>query len=347
MVTRTLSKAFAMAGLRLGYLAADPAVVQAVQLVRLPYHLSSLTQAVARVALRHADDLLATVGELIEARERLVAGVAELGLETVPSDANFVLVGGFADARATWQALVDRGVLVRDPGLPGWLRVTAGTAAEVETFLVALAAVLDEEGHDDDAEPDGSSGSRRSPGWWSSSTSTAPARTDISTGVGFYDHMLDAFGRHGLIDLTVRTEGDLHVDPHHTVEDTAIALGSAVGAGARRPVRHPEVRLGARAARRGAHPRGGRPVRSPVPRAPRAGWAGPDDRRVRDVADPARLGGVLGQRRALPPRRRRAGRNAHHVAETQFKAVARALRMAAELDPRETGVPSTKGTLTA
>jgi histidinol-phosphate aminotransferase len=145
VVTRTLSKAFAMAGLRLGYLAADPAVVEAIQLVRLPYHLSAVTQAVARVALRHAGDLLATVGQVIEAREQLVAGVAGLGLRTVPSDANFVLVGGLADAHATWQRLVDRGVLVRDPGLPGWLRVTAGTRAEVKTFLAALAAVLHEE----------------------------------------------------------------------------------------------------------------------------------------------------------------------------------------------------------
>ena len=134
-----------MAGLRVGYLAADPAVVDAVQLVRLPYHLSSLTQAVARVAVRHADALLATVAELIGSRNRLVAGVAALGLETVPSDANFVLVGRFADAQRTWQALVDRGVLVRDPGLPGWLRVTAGTTGEIETFLAALAAVVDEE----------------------------------------------------------------------------------------------------------------------------------------------------------------------------------------------------------
>jgi histidinol-phosphate aminotransferase len=145
VVTRTLSKAFAMAGLRVGYLAADPALVDAIQLVRLPYHLSSLTQAVARVALRHADALLATVAELIGSRERLADGVAALGLETVPSDANFVLVGRFADASATWQSLVDRGVLVRDPGLPGWLRVTAGTTSEVEMFLAALAAVLDEE----------------------------------------------------------------------------------------------------------------------------------------------------------------------------------------------------------
>ena len=142
VVTRTLSKAFAMAGLRLGYLAADPAVVEAIQLVRLPYHLSSLTQAVARVALRHADELLANVGEVIKVRERLAAGVTALGLQAVPSDANFVLVGGFVDARATWQALVERGVLVRDPGLPGWLRVTAGTETETSAFLDAVAFVL-------------------------------------------------------------------------------------------------------------------------------------------------------------------------------------------------------------
>ena len=146
VVTRTLSKAFAMAGLRVGYLAADPAVVDAVQLVRLPYHLSSLTQAVARAALRHADELLATVAEVIAARDRMLTGVAALGLASAPSDANFALVGRFADARRTWQALLDRGVLVRDPELAGWLRVTVGTGAEVDAFLAALAAIAAVEG---------------------------------------------------------------------------------------------------------------------------------------------------------------------------------------------------------
>lgn len=141
IVSRTMSKAFGMAGLRLGYLAADPAVVDALQLVRLPYHLSSLTQAAARAALAHTDELLATVDAVKEQRDRIVAALPALGLTSVPSDANFVLVGRFADAPAAWQALLDRGVLVRDVGLPGWLRVTAGTAEETEAFLTALGEV--------------------------------------------------------------------------------------------------------------------------------------------------------------------------------------------------------------
>jgi histidinol-phosphate aminotransferase len=141
IVSRTMSKAFGMAGLRLGYLAADAAVVDALQLVRLPYHLSSLTQAAALTALQHTDALLATVDAVKAQRDRIVAALPALGLTSVPSDANFVLFGHFADAHAAWQALLDRGVLVRDVGLPGWLRVTAGTAEETDAFLTALAAV--------------------------------------------------------------------------------------------------------------------------------------------------------------------------------------------------------------
>jgi histidinol-phosphate aminotransferase len=141
VVSRTMSKAFGMAGLRLGYLAADPAVVDAVQLVRLPYHLSSLSQAAARTALAHTDELLATVDAVKEQRDRIVAGLPALGLTSVPSDANFVLFGHFADSTAAWQALLDRDVLVRDPGLPGWLRVTAGTPEETDAFLTALGEI--------------------------------------------------------------------------------------------------------------------------------------------------------------------------------------------------------------
>ncbi|GAB3193422.1 histidinol-phosphate transaminase [Geodermatophilus arenarius] len=141
VVSRTMSKAFGMAGLRLGYLAADPAVVDALQLVRLPYHLSSLTQAAARAALAHTDALLATVDAVKAQRDRIVATLPSLGLTSVPSDANFVLFGRFADAHAAWQALLDRDVLVRDVGIPGWLRVTAGTPAETDAFLTALGEV--------------------------------------------------------------------------------------------------------------------------------------------------------------------------------------------------------------
>jgi histidinol-phosphate aminotransferase len=144
VVTRTMSKAFGMAGLRLGYLAADPAVVDAVQLVRLPYHLSALTQAVARVALAHAPALLASVEAIKAERDRIVAALPAAGLTAVPSDANFVLFGRFADAAAAWQAFLDRGVLVRDPGIPGWLRVTAGVGWEVDGFLDAVTEVVQE-----------------------------------------------------------------------------------------------------------------------------------------------------------------------------------------------------------
>lgn len=144
VVTRTMSKAFGMAGLRLGYLAADPAVVDALQLVRLPYHLSALSQRVARVALAHAPELLATVEAVKAERDRIVAALPALGLAAVPSDANFVLFGRFGAAAAAWRALLERGVLVRDPGLAGWLRVTAGVRWEVDGFLEALAEVVRE-----------------------------------------------------------------------------------------------------------------------------------------------------------------------------------------------------------
>src|SRR3712207_3056390 len=146
VVSRTMSKAFGMAGLRLGYLAADPAVVDALQLVRLPYHLSSLTQAAARTALAHTDALLATVDAVKAQRDRIVAALPCLGLTSVPSDANFVLFGHFADAPAVWKALLAHDVLVRDVGLPGWLRVTAGTPEETDAFLTALGEVVRELG---------------------------------------------------------------------------------------------------------------------------------------------------------------------------------------------------------
>jgi len=146
LVSRTMSKAFAGAGLRLGYLAASAAVVDALRLVRLPYHLSALTQAAARAALAHTGELLGTVAAVKAQRDRMVAGVRELGLTVVPTEANFLLFGPFAEPTRTWQALLDKGVLVRDvstgPGLAGWLRVNAGTEDETSAFLDALAAVV-------------------------------------------------------------------------------------------------------------------------------------------------------------------------------------------------------------
>ena len=143
VVTRTMSKAFALAGARLGYLVASPQVVDAVQLVRLPYHLSAVTQAVARTALRHAPALLGSVAALREERDALVEWLrAQPGLVAADSDANFVFFGRFVDRDAIWQRLLDRGVLVRATGPAGWLRVSAGTPEEMAAFRDALTDSL-------------------------------------------------------------------------------------------------------------------------------------------------------------------------------------------------------------
>jgi histidinol-phosphate aminotransferase len=145
IVSRTMSKAFAFAGGRLGYLAAAPAVVDALQLVRLPYHLSSLTQAAARAALRHADATLGSVALLRAERERVVAALVASGYDVVPSDANFVMFGRFTDAPRAWRTFLDRGVLIRDVGIPQRLRVTVGTPEENDVFLQVAADIVDQE----------------------------------------------------------------------------------------------------------------------------------------------------------------------------------------------------------
>ncbi|MFE0631064.1 histidinol-phosphate transaminase [Streptomyces sp. NPDC058864] len=145
VISRTMSKAFGAAGLRLGYLAADPAVVDAVQLVRLPYHLSAVTQATALAALEHTDTLLGYVEQLKAERDRLVGELRAIGYEVTDSDANFVQFGRFEDSHRAWQAILDRGVLVRDNGVPGWLRVTAGTPAENDAFLEAVRELKKEQ----------------------------------------------------------------------------------------------------------------------------------------------------------------------------------------------------------
>ncbi len=141
VVTRTMSKAFAFAGGRLGYLAADPELTAALRLVRMPYHLSAPTQAIALAALRHSGRMLATVEAIKHERDRVVGALAGMGLDPVPSDANFVLFGGLEDAPATWRALLEHGVLVRDVGIPHYLRVTAGTPEETTAFLDAMSVL--------------------------------------------------------------------------------------------------------------------------------------------------------------------------------------------------------------
>ena len=146
VVTRTMSKAFAGAGLRLGYLAADPRICDAIRVVRLPYHLSAVSQAVALAALRHHEELLGKVDELRRERDETVAWLRGRGLDVADSDANFALFGTFPDRHAVWQRLLDQGVLVREVGPEGWLRVSIGTPEEMTAFREALDVVMDESG---------------------------------------------------------------------------------------------------------------------------------------------------------------------------------------------------------
>ena len=141
-VSRTMSKAFSLAGARVGYLAASTAFVDALRIVRLPYHLSAVTQATARAALRHSAELLSTVGELRARRDETVEWLRGEGFEVADSDANFVLFGRFADRHAVWQGLLERGVLIRETGPAGWLRVSIGTADEMQQFRTALQEVV-------------------------------------------------------------------------------------------------------------------------------------------------------------------------------------------------------------
>ena len=143
VVSRTMSKAFAFAGARLGYLAADAAVVDAMRIVRLPYHLSALTQAAALAAIEHADHLLANVEQIKVQRDRIVKAVTDFGLTAYPTDSNFVLVSGFTDPERIFEKLLERGVLIRNVGIPNSLRITAGTEAETTKLLAKLALLLD------------------------------------------------------------------------------------------------------------------------------------------------------------------------------------------------------------
>ena len=146
VVIRTMSKAFSFAGARVGYLLAHPSVVDAMMLVRLPYHLSTLTQGAALVALDFKDELLSGVAELRSERDRVAAALRDLGLAVLSSQANFLLFSGFQSSSSQlWQAMLDRGILIRDVGLSGYLRTTIGTGAENDKFLHALRECLAKE----------------------------------------------------------------------------------------------------------------------------------------------------------------------------------------------------------
>jgi histidinol-phosphate aminotransferase len=139
LISRTMSKAFAFAGARVGYLAADPGAIDALRLVRLPYHLSSFTQAAARAALGHSELMLKTVADIRYQRDRLSLELTELGFEVYRSEANFVLFRGVKSSAESFESLLSQGILVRDVGIANTLRVSAGTETETSRFLEAAS----------------------------------------------------------------------------------------------------------------------------------------------------------------------------------------------------------------
>lgn len=145
VVSRTMSKAFACAGLRLGYAIAAPDLIDVLRLVRLPYHLSEITQVLACTALEHADVLLENVDRLIDSRDRISEHLSSVGFSVYPSDSNFVLFGNIASPQELWQRLLDRGILIRDIGITNHARVNAGTEEETTAFLTAVDEILAED----------------------------------------------------------------------------------------------------------------------------------------------------------------------------------------------------------
>ena len=321
-----------------------PRVIQALLLVRLPYHLSSVTQAVARAALAHRAEPLATVKALRDERDALVAWLRQRGRAVADSDANFVLFGrvrrpapgvagtagsGGADPgdRPGRLAAGHRGPARRDgrvPGRPGQgagglMSERGGRTARVERVTKETSVLVE-------LDLDGT------------------GRTEVSTGVPFFDHMLAQLGKHGLLDLSVQATGDIQIDAHHTVEDTALALGQALreALGDKAGI----CRFGDAAVpldetlARAAIDLSGRPYlvhTEPAGMAPLIGSY--DTTLTRHFFES--LTATAGICLHLDV----TGRNPHHIVEAQFKAVARALRAAVAADPRAPGVPSTKGVL--
>ena len=352
VVSRTMSKAFAAAGTRLGYLAADPAVVDALLLVRLPYHLSTVTQAVARAAIAHRDEPLATVEALRrEPRRpgRLAAGTRPHGrrqrrqLRPVrrlrrPRRR----LAGPARPRRPHPQHRPQGLAPRHRRHPRReRRLQAGPEGGTATYELHLhppvpgtrvGRVARETKETEllvELDLDG------------------PGPVEVETGVPFFDHMLNQLGKHGCLGLTVRAKGDTEIDAHHTVEDTVDRARPGAQGGAGRQVGHPAVRRRPRPARRDPGPRRRRPVRAaptwstsePDGMSPMIGTSY-DTTLTRHIWESlAFSAGICLHVHVL------YGRNPHHIVEAQFKAVARALRAAAAFDPRSPGVPSTKGVL--
>lgn len=351
VILHTLSKAFGAAGARLGYVIAAPEVIDVFAAIRQIYSVNVLSQAAALACVRARDAYAPVVAQVASERERelcaLRAMAAEgLPVEAWPSAANFVLVRTPHATRVRERLRDEYSILVRDfsyaPGLADCLRITVGTPQENDEVLAAFAALVKEE-----MQMDRYAEVTRKTGETDIVVKLdldGSGVCDISTGVPFFDHMLNAFGRHGLFDLTVHAVGDVEVDAHHTVEDTGIVLGEAFcqalgdKAGITRfadaAIAMDETLVMAAVDISG---RGQAYCELPVP-TERVG-SFDTELAVEFFYAFARDAKLTLHVREL------AGGNSHHIIEAAFKAVGRTMRRACELDPRVQGIPSTKGSL--
>ncbi|MEP5613088.1 MAG: histidinol-phosphate transaminase [Cyclobacteriaceae bacterium] len=225
-ILQTFSKAMGLAGMRLGVGIGSPEVIGVLNKVKAPYNVNSLTQQKAIDALSRPEEIKKQTQLLISEREKTKDLLQSIeGVKTVyPSEANFLLVE-FKDSKATYEKLLKSGVVVRDRSsqVSNTLRISIGTPAENKKLIAALCGEIY-------ASNDRIGRSIRT----TSETQILAeinldnaSNTAISTGVAFFDHMLEQIARHGGIGLNIHVKGDLQIDAHHTIEDTALALGAA------------------------------------------------------------------------------------------------------------------------
>ncbi len=345
VIIRSMSKAFALAGARVGYILAPEALAAQIDAIRLPAGISSTSAALAELALEHRDEMQAAVAATIAERDRMAAALAAAGIGVRPSVTNFLLLDLDEPGDDLAARLKAEGLVVRnqgDPSLARTIRISPATPAANDLLLQALGAQATRPA----APPGRTARVQRTTSETQIDCRVAidgTGQAAVATGIGFLDHMLTALSFHSLIDIAVSCQGDLWIDPHHTVEDVAIALGQAL-----------DRALGDRA---GVRRYGD--ARAPLDEAHCHATVDLSGRGMATV-DLRLIGPAIGELpTSLVPhffdtlsRHSRigihlagTGQDDHHLVEAAFKSLALALRAACTLDGRRRSVPSTKGAL--